>query len=267
MELGSKIRSVARALTIVNALAEARGELALNDIATRLSLPKSTVHGLISTLKDFDYIEQSTFTGKYRLGIRFFEVGQIVAQGWEARKIAVPYLQELLNEMGETVHLAVLDKLEVLYIDKLESSQSFRIVSQVGTRLPAHCTGVGKVLMAHLPPEKRREIIEVKGLRRFTRKTFTDPEALEDELTKIRLQGFGVDNEEIMDSLRCVAAPIKSQTGEVICVVSLSGPVSRLKGERFEKAIKRVIDTAAKISAGLGYRVKHDESRREQLVY
>ena len=156
--------------------------------------------------------------------------------------------------MGETVHLVVLDKLEVLYIDKRESGQSLRIASQVGMRLPAHCTGVGKMLMAHLSPEQRAELINRKGLPRFTRNTLTDVEALEDELNRIRMQGFAIDNEEIMDSLRCVAAPIRDQTGKVISAISLSGPVSRLKGERFEKAIRRVTETAEEISAGLGYR-------------
>jgi DNA-binding IclR family transcriptional regulator len=254
----SKIQSVARALTIVDSLADARGELALNEIAARLSLPKSTVHGLISTLKDFGYIEQSGFTGKYRLGVRLFEVGHIVAQGWEVRLVAAPYIQELLEEMGETVHLVVLDKLEVLYIDKRESAQSLRIASQVGMRLPAHCTGVGKVLMAHLTLEKRRELIDAKGLPRFTRNTLTDVELLEEELTRVRQQGFAIDNEEIMDSLRCVAAPIRDQAGKVLWAISLSGPVSRLKGERLEKAIRRVTETAARISAGLGYRPKKD---------
>ena len=254
MDSESKIQSVARALTIVDALAEARGELALNEIATRLSLAKSTVHGLVSTLKDFGYIEQSTFTGKYRLGIRFFEIGHIVAQGWEVRKVAAPHIQKLLERLFETVHLAVLDQLEVLYIDKRESGESLRIVSQVGMRLPAHCTGVGKVLMAHLSPEERTELIDKKGLPRFTKNTLTDVETLEDELTRIRMQGFAIDNEEIMDSLRCVAAPIRDQTGKVMSAISLSGPVSRLRGERFEQAIRSVTETAEEISAGLGYR-------------
>jgi DNA-binding IclR family transcriptional regulator len=264
VESNSRIQSVARALTIVDILAEARGELALNEIAARLSLPKSTVHGLVSTLKDFGYIEQSTFTGKYRLGVRFFEVGHIVAQGWEVRTVAAPYINKLVEELAETVHLVVLDKLEVLYIDKRESGRSLRIASQVGMRLPAHCTGVGKVLMAHLSPEERRKLINEKGLPRFTVNTLTDVDVLEDELSKIRMQGFAIDNEEIMDSLRCVAAPIKDQTGKVIYAISLSGPVSRMKGERLEKAIKRVRETAEEISACLGYRSK-SQALKNQL--
>jgi len=256
VESESKIQSVARALFIIDTLAEARVELALNEIATRLSLAKSTVHGLISTLKDFGYIEQSAFTGKYKLGIRLFEVGQIVAHGWEVRSIATPYINRLLDEVGETVHLVVLDKLEVLYIDKRESVQSLRIVSQVGMRLPAHCTGVGKVLMAYLSPEQRSEIIERKGLAPFTRNTLTSAKALEEEFARIRAQGFAIDNEEIMESLRCVAAPIMDQTGAVISAISVSGPVFRMKDEHLEQAIECVTRTAEEISCGLGYRSK-----------
>lgn len=256
MESDSKIQSVARALFILETLAEVSGELALNEISTRLGLPKSTVHGLISTLRDFGYIEQSTFNGKYKLGIRLFEVGQIVAQGWEVRTVAAPYISKLLEDLCETVHLVVLDKLEVLYIDKRESWQSLRIVSQVGMRLPAHCTGVGKLLLAYLPPEERAEIIDAKGLPRFTKNTLTTVEALDEELARIKAQGYAIDNEEIMDSLRCVAAPIRDQAGRVMAAVSLSGPVSNLKGEWLAKAIQRVTETADQISAGLGYRLK-----------
>ena len=123
-------------------------------------------------------------------------------------------------------------------------------------RLPAHCTGVGKMLMAHLPAEKRREFIDTKGLHRFTKNTLTDEKTLEEELTRIRTQGFAIDNEEIMDSLRCVAAPIRDQIGNVISAISVSGPVSRMNGELLEKAILRVTQTAEEISFGLGYRSK-----------
>lgn len=254
MEREARIQSVARALTIIDVMAEAGGELALNEIAGRLGLAKTTVHGLISTLKTFGYVEQSAFSGKYKLGVRLFEVGNIVSNGWEVRVVAVPYIQKLVEEMGETVHLVILDRYEVLYIDKRESSGSLHIASQVGMRLPAHCTGVGKVLMAYLSPQERHQIIKTRGLPRFTRNTLTDPVALEAELEKIKKQGYAVDNEEIMDSLRCVAAPIRDQSGKVISALSVSGPVSRMQGERFEKALRLCIATAAEISANLGYR-------------
>ncbi|MGC8658139.1 MAG: IclR family transcriptional regulator [Desulfomonilaceae bacterium] len=254
MESGSRIQSVARALAILDVLAEARTELALHEIADRMGLAKSTVHGLISTLKDFGYIEQCSFTLKYKLGLRLFEVGSIVALGWDVRTVAAPYIQKLLEEMRETVHLVILDRYEVLYIDKRETSESLRIASQVGMRLPAHCTGVGKTIMAFLDRKELQEIVAKKGLPRFTRNTITDPFALEDELHKVREQGYAIDNQEIMDSLKCVAAPIRNQSGKVISAISISGPISRMQGERLDKAIDLVVRTADTISEKLGYR-------------
>ncbi|MCF6095608.1 IclR family transcriptional regulator [Thermovorax subterraneus] len=250
----AQIRSVAKALKIIDILAEARKELALHDIAQKLGLAKSTVHGLLATLKSFGYVEQSPFTGKYKLGVRLFEIGNIVAHSWDVRAVAAPYIQKLVNELEETVHLVVMDKGEVLYIDKRESLQSIRIVSQIRMRLPAHCTGVGKVLLAYLPSSEVKRIIAQKGLPRFTKNTITDPKALEEELVKIRIQGYAIDNEEIMDSLRCVAAPIRDHTGKVCAAISVSGPVARLDGEKLKLAIDLVTKTAKDISAGLGYR-------------
>jgi len=257
VEKTSQIKSVAKALRIIDVLAETQGELALHEIAAKLGVAKSTVHGLLSTLRDFGYVEQSVFTGKYKLGLRLFELGSIVAHGWDVRAVAAPYIQKLVDELEETVHLVVLDKGEVLYIDKRESRQSLRIVSQVGMRLPAHCTGVGKALLAHLPPSEVKRIIATKGLPRFTKNTITDPKKLEEELARVRAQGYAIDDEEIMDSLRCIGAPICDHNGKVCAAVSVAGPVARLEGERLQLAIERVKQTAAEISAALGYRGEH----------
>ncbi|KYH32241.1 IclR family transcriptional regulator [Neomoorella mulderi] len=250
----SRIRSVAKALMILDLLAANQRDMSLAEIARAMDLPKSTLHGLLATMRDFGYLEQSPFDGRYRLGVHLFEIGNIVANNWDVRKVAGPYIQKLVDELGETVHLVILDKGEVLYIDKRESHQSLRIVSQVGMRLPAHCTGVGKVLLAYLHPSEVKRIIATKGLPRYTRHTITDPRRLEAELEKIRAAGYAVDNEEIMDSLRCVAAPIRDHNGKVCAAISVAGPVARLEGERFRLAVELVTRTAAEISTGLGYR-------------
>ncbi|AKX94586.1 IclR family transcriptional regulator [Neomoorella thermoacetica] len=249
-----QIRSVAKALMILDLLAASQREMSLAELAREMELPKSTLHGLLSTLRDYGYIEQSAFDGRYRLGIRLFEIGNAVANNWDVRRVAAPYIQHLVEELEETVHLVILDKGEVLYIDKRESRQSLRIVSQVGMRLPAHCTGVGKVLLAYLHPSEVKRIIALKGLPRYTRNTITDPRRLEAELEKIRSQGYAIDNEEIMDGLRCVAAPLREHNGKVCAAISVSGPAARMDGERLQLAIDRITRTAAEISAGLGYR-------------
>ncbi|AEF94774.1 transcriptional regulator, IclR family [Desulfotomaculum nigrificans CO-1-SRB] len=250
----TQIRSVGKALTIINYLAESPGEMPLVKIASKLGMAKSTVHGLLSTLKDFGYIEQSPFTGNYKLGIRLFELGSIVANSFDVRTIAAPYIQQLVDKIEETVHLVTLDKGEVLYIDKRESHQSLRIVSQIGMRLPAHCTGVGKALLAYLPPEELKYLIKTKGLPRYTQNTITDPEKLEEELRRVRERGYAVDVEEIMESLCCIAAPVFDHTGKAVAAISVSGPTARLEGERFDMIVTMVMQTAKEISAGLGCR-------------
>lgn len=250
----TQVRSVAKALRIVDLLVEAGRELSLADIAQGLKLPKSTTHGLISTLREFGYIEQSPENGKYRLGIRLFEIGSVVARSWDVRAVAVPYIEKLVSELQETVHLAVLDRGEVLYIDKRESYRPFCMVTEIGTRLPAHCTGLGKVLLAHLNPAELRRIIAEKGLKRYTPNTITDVGRLEEELERVHQRGYAIDNEELMEGLRCVAAPIYDREGKAVAAMSISGPAARLTGERLRRAIVLVTDTSSQVSRALGYR-------------
>lgn len=249
-----QVRSVAKALRILNLLAENQREMSLGEIAMEMDLAKSTAFGLLATLKDFDYIEQSLLDGKYRLGIRLFEVGSIVANNWDIRHVAAPFIQSLVDDLGETVHLAVLDKGKVLYIDKRESTKSLRIVSQTGTRLPVHCTGVGKVLLAHLPMEEVKQISETRGLERYTKNTITEFSDLIEELKKVKQRGYAIDNEEIMESLRCVAVPLWDHTGKVCAAMSVSGPMSRFAGEEMEKIINLMVRIGREISTNLGYR-------------
>ena len=255
VEIGSpQIRSVAKALHILDLLARNGREMSLSEIAEEMKSAKSTIHGLLATLKDFHYVQQEAFEGKYWLGIRLFEIGNVVANSWDVRRVAAPHIERVVDELEETAHLAVLDQGMVLYIDKRDSRRSIRIVSQVGARLPAHCSGVGKALLAHIPASELRRIAAAQGLPGFTRNTITDLRCLEEELELIRRRGYAVDNEEIMEGLRCVAAPIRNHSGKVCAAVSVSGPVSRLVGDRFTQVVEMVIRTATEISAGLGYR-------------
>lgn len=254
------VRSVAKALMVLNVLAGHQREMSLGNIAKEMQLAKSTAYGLLATLRDFGYIEQSPLDGKYRLGVRLFEVGNAVANSWDVRQVGAPFIQTLVDVLGETVHLVILDKGEVLYIDKRESTKSLRIVSQVGTRLPAHCTGVGKVFLANLPIGEVKRIIASKGLSRYTKNTITDFRQLEDELNLIRQQGYALDNEEIMESLRCVAVPLRDHIGKVCAAISVSGPLSRFVGEQLETIVNLIVRIGQELSASLGYRSKKGRS-------
>lgn len=250
----SHVQSVERALLLIELLAKEDSEMTLTEIATRLNWPKSTVYGLISTLRDYRYVDQSEETGCYRLGIRFFELGNQIGHSWDIRSIAKPFMQKLNNQLGDMIQLATEDQGEVLYLDKIDSHHLIRIVSEIGRRLPMHCSGLGKSILAYLPEGKVKQIIRQHGMHSFTERTITTLPALLKELEKIRSQGYAVDDQEVMMGLRCVAAPIFDSRGQVKYAVSVSGLCSEMSGERMERVIVLVKETADSISSAMGYR-------------
>ncbi len=253
------IQSIDRALNVLECFTNGRQELGVTEISKLLGLHKSTVYGILTTLECRRYLEQNPETGKYKLGLKLFELGNLVQDGMDLKVIAGPFLQRLVEEHGETVHLVIMDQGEAVYIDKRESPQSMRMVSQVGKRLPCHCTGVGKMLLAFLPEEALDAFIREKGLVRFTNNTITDPDTLKEHLRQVRQRGYAIDNQEITDGLTCVAAPIRNHTGNVIAAMSVAGPSIRIGPEKIDSIIPSVTKAAEELSAKLGY-VKRDYS-------
>ena len=250
----SHVKSVKRALLLLDILAQGQGEMPLTEIAKAAQWPKSTVHGLLSTLRDSHMVDQSPETGCYRLGVRLFELGNLVGRSWDIREIALPAMRQMNRQLGEMMQLATEDNGDVLYIEKLDSTHLLRIVSETGARLPMHCSGLGKVLLAHKTPAEVKWILSQKGLPRLTSRTITQPALLEKELAKIRGQGYAVDDGEIMESLRCVAAPIYDKDGKVRYAVSVSGIADMLQGEYLARVLDTLLHTAEVISHGMGYR-------------
>ncbi|MDR1066142.1 MAG: IclR family transcriptional regulator [Clostridiales bacterium] len=250
----SHVQSVERALRIIDVLAAENHDMSLTEVSNALEWPKSTVHGLITTLRDFSFVEQSPLTGKYSLGVKLFELGNIVARGWNIREVALPFMRRLSETTGETAHLAAEDNGDVLYIEKIDSARAFRIVSEIGARLPIHCTGLGKAILAHKTPAEIRRIFLRNDLRAMTPNSITSLEKLEKELERIRKDGFAVDNGEVMEGLRCVAAPIRDKNGNVNYAVSVSGVLGNMYGARFDKIVETLKKTAEDIMFGMGYR-------------
>lgn len=254
-EKGRMIQSVARAVSILEHLAAHRSGDGLTSISRGVQLSKSTTHSLISTMEQLGYVQQDQTTGRYSLGLKLFELGQAMHASMDLRTIAMPYLHALAKKYEETVHLAVLSKGEVVYIDKVDSPRSIRITSQIGGRNPAHCTGVGKILLAGLPEAEIGKAIGGRKLQKFTPNTIADLDKLRLHLEKVRADGYAQDEEEIELGLSCVAAPIKNHRGAVIAAISLSGPTGRManNGTRAE-LIADVTDTAKMISTQFGYK-------------
>lgn len=250
----SHVKSVARSLQILDLMADKRQPMSLKDIATALGWPKSTVHGILSTLHDYDYVSQSITDGKYILGTRLFELGNILQSTWDIHDIARPMMVKLNARFGETVHLATEDRGEVLYLEKIDSNHLIRIVSQVGSRLPMYCTGVGKVLLAYQSTDKFLKLLKHQQLKPYTSRTIITKAKLEKELKHIREKGFACDNGEIMDSLRCVAAPIYNKNGDVEYALSVSGLSNNMNPNHVEAITEALLNACNSISKEIGYK-------------
>ena len=247
-----RLSSVANAIRLTKAFSEHEYEMGISALAGRLGLAKSTVHRLATTLVEYDILEQNRETGKYRLGLALFELGTLVRRKMDTASESRAQMYSLAETTGETVQLAVFDHMSVLYIRILESRQAVRMSTIAGSRAPAHCTSVGKVLLAHQPAEVVKQVTE-QGLKRFTANTITDPAVLAEELTAIRAKGYAIDDEEIEVGLRCVAAPIRNHTGRVIAAISVAAPVQRMTKKNVQTTAPTVVAAADAISRRLGY--------------
>jgi DNA-binding IclR family transcriptional regulator len=250
-----RLSSVATAVRLMKAFSEEQVEIGISELARRLGVAKSTVHRLAVTLVADGMLERNPDTGKYRLGIALFRLGSLVRRRMILSNEARPLLRELREKVNETVHLAVLDGNEIMYVYNLESTQAIRMRSDVGVRKPAYCTAEGQAILAFQPPEVVERVVR-HGLPPRTPQTITDATELRKVLDGIRQRGCAIEDEESEIGMRCVAAPLRNDAGEVVAAIGLAGPVSRLSKKALAAFIPHVIDTAAAISARLGHRAR-----------
>jgi IclR family KDG regulon transcriptional repressor len=205
-------------------------------------------------------VDKHPDTGRYHLGLRLFELGSKAISVLDLREQSRPFLDRILNETQETVHLCILDEGEVLYLEKLEPRRSVRLASRVGRRVPAYCTSVGKAILAELPDAEVDGIIRRSGLKRITPNTITTPVGLKEELKKIRAQGYSVDDEENEEGVRCVGAVVRGYSGRPVGAMSVSGPAFRVTRASVAEIAKSVTDAAAALSKELGYAAQEVEA-------
>jgi len=242
------IQSLDRAIDILEAFRRGDEELGVAEVATLTELPRATAHRLLASLTHRGLLAHDEGTGRYRLGLKLFELGSLVGNSLDVRRVALPYLMNLVEESGETAHLVVLDGVDVVFVDKVETDNPFRMVSQIGRRLPARHSGSGKALLAALSDAELN--------RRFTTEPTTeeiDLAALQAHLALVRVNGWAVDDEETQAGLRCVGTVIRDFTGDAIAGVSISGPIVRVTDERVSDLANLLLSTAGSISSALGY--------------
>ncbi len=247
------VQSVERALDILEALNE-NGEMGLVELSQFTGLNVSTVHRLLGTLIERGYARQNPQTSKYSLGLKMLFFGKSLRDKYELRALAKPFLRELVDLSGETANLAIIDRDEAVFIEQVESPKMVKMFTQVGTRVPLYCTGVGKALMAYLRDEEIDHYVRTRNLLAETENTITDAEALKAELHRIRKNGYSVDDQEYEEGVSCIAAPVFDGSGRVVGAISVSGPTGRFDLEQAVTCLagdlKRV---AREFSARLGY--------------
>ena len=251
------IQTVGNALRLLE-IFHGEAELGVSELSRRLDLHKNNVFRLLATLELDGYVEQSSQTDCYRLGVRCLELGNAYARGCTLSERARPILEELVDRLGETAHLGVLRNFEVVHLNGVEPRTLMFGVSRVGKRLPVHCSALGKALLGCSSAETRerydRTVLAERGMEARTALTLVDGHKLFEQLRVVAGQGFALDLEECEDGLHCAAAPVRGDDGLLVAAVSISGPASRLSEDVLHREVLPVLITAAAtLSAALGY--------------
>ncbi len=256
---------VTKVLHILETLHDAPSGLQLKDVAQLTGINKSTAYRFLAHLEHEGYVFRDS-SGAYAIGVRLARLASGASYQTTLRKLSRPILQQLWRVTGETVNIAVLDGREVLYLDVMESSHTFRLVSQVGMRRPVYCTALGKAMLAFIPEEEQQYFFDGMSFERFTPHTIRGAVQLRKEFALIRQRGYSIDNEEAYLGSRCIGAPIFEASGKIAAALSVSGPTTRVTRERVPAMAAAAKNAAIAISRTLGYSVgeKTSEARQEQ---
>ncbi|MGP4040826.1 IclR family transcriptional regulator [Gracilibacillus sp. D59] len=245
------IQSVDRALKILDLFNEQNSEMKITEISRKLDLNKSTTHSLLKTLKEHHYIKQDSDSGKYSLGLKLLERGQFMLNSMDIREIARKHLIDLSVKTGQTTHLVILEGMYGVYIDKVEGASAI-VYSRIGKRVPIHSSAVGKSLIAFRQQEEIDELLKDYHFFAQTDHTITNKQVYIEELTKVRAQGYSVDNEENEPGIFCIAVPIFDHTNKVIAAISISTTKQTVTKELEQEIVSTLKRTCSEISKTLG---------------
>jgi DNA-binding IclR family transcriptional regulator len=248
------VQSVMHTLDILESFSDQEDELSVTELCNRLELHKKNVSRLLTTLENRGYIEQNKITGNFRLGLKIFEMGQVFFHKMGLLKQARPVLEDLVNKCNETAYVGVLRGEEIVYLDTVETSQSVRIISRVGWRVPAYCTAIGKAQIAFLPENEIKDLLKRTELKSFTKNTITDAEKIMEHLKMVASQGYAVDEGEYETDIKCVGVPVRDYSLRVVAGITISGPSSRMGEEKIKpELIELVKEAGTEISRRMGY--------------
>lgn len=248
----SEVQVLDRSLDIVEIVAATQKGLGISHIAEKSGLPKATVHRLVTALCMRGYL-QKDHSNNYQVGIKLIEVASYHINELELQTEVRPYLKEIVQQLNLTAHLGVLDQDKVVYVEKQDLFSRFGLYAQIGYRIPAYCSSMGKCLLSALPEETLTETLRGCHFVKFTDNTIADFKSLKQELQKVRSRGWAMDDQEERLGQRCIGAPIYDYRGEMIAAISASGNLTTLPDENIEKVATYVMRIAREISHKIGY--------------
>lgn len=246
--MSGKIISVDRALRILQTTAEELHPVGVTELSHRLTIPKAAVHRILQTLEGRQFVVKHHETQLYSLGPEIMRISDRFQEGSTLVALSEPYLADLASATGETVNLGILNNAQVFVIHNIQGRLDSRITLHLGPVADLHCSSLGKSLLVDETHENLVALLGAEPFLALTPSTITTLKGLEQELARVRRQGYALDKEETEEGLTCIGAPIRDWNERVVAALSVSAPSSRFKGERFEKAKRRVVETAARIS-------------------
>jgi len=250
--MSTNVQSVDRTLTILEVLAIHPKGLSISEISKATQLHKSTVHRLLATLAQREYVRQNQHN-QYKLTLKIFELGGKLIEDLDILDIARPYLEQIMNQINEVVHLVKLEDNDIVYIDKVEPNTTIRMHSRIGTRRPLYCTAVGKAILSTVDGDELEVMWEKSQAEPLTKYTITDLEKMKEELKLIRERGYSIDNEENEIGVRCVGISLLDYTKKACGAISVSGPVGRMTDQVIGEIAQILIPIGKQISEELGY--------------
>lgn len=229
------------------------GPATLSEVSRRAQVPKTTTLQLLDTMIMLGWIERAA-QSKYRLGIGLYHLGMASAQHRDLREIAAPFMHQLVAETGLACHLAVYQDGETVLVEKVEGPGFIKFDTRIGQRSPLHLTAMGRVLSAYLPPEELERRLRQRGMVKRTSRTVTDPDRFTTLVAEVRSRGFALEDEEEEPGVRCVGAPLRDLSGQVVAAISVTAVVAELPLQRVPVVADQVMATARRISQQLGFR-------------
>jgi DNA-binding IclR family transcriptional regulator len=256
--MSQRVKSLQRALAVLLAFSKEEPELGITELSRKLGLAKPVVHRLVATLADGGFLEKSEVNGKYRVGIRAFEVGSLYLEGDPLEREAVPVLQELANRYSHNAYMGKLHGGMMTYIAVIETPGPIRVHVPVGARAYPHTTAMGKVLLAEMAEAELDAFIHRYGLRQLTSRTVIDPQALKVELAEARRQGVAIAIDENIEGIGAVGAAVRDRTGRAVAGISLAFPTGLVDENRIRELASAIREAAVKISLRLGAQVRRE---------